>query len=283
MSLSIRELVDIDLKPAEKLLNITFKSDINRLDDLRLYRRMQPDGWFGAFDDGHFVGMVGAVNYDGYAHIGFMVVKPEMQGRGIGRALMEFLLNWLDRQKVQIITLDASKMGYPLYEKLGFVEYSQTIVLERQCNTSTTAVTPPHISLIKHSDIDELVDIDTTIFGANRRKVFLALLETYPTRGLVQRDANGKIAGYLYALENRIGPWIMLQPEKTEELLRAALAMPFDKAISVYLPIENQATVELLKRYGFLQIRINAHMIRGSGETPGQRQKIYSQTSLAVG
>lgn len=282
MSLSIHELADIDLKPAETLLNIAFKSNINRIDDLHLYRRIQPGGWFGAFSDGQLVGTVGAANYDVFAHVGFMVVHPERQGQGIGRTLMEFLLARLDQQGVPIITLNASKMGHPLYEKLGFADCSETITFERQGNPSIS-VNTPQISLITPYDLDELVDIDTAIFGADRRKVFTALLEAYPKRGLLQRNADGKMTGYLFALKNRIGPWVNLQPGKSEELLQAALALPFDDSISVFVPIENQESAALLTRHGFKQIRINPHMKRGSGKLPGQRQKICAQTSQAVG
>lgn len=282
MTLSIRELADGDLEPADRLLNIAFNSSVNRLGDLHLYRRIQPDGWFGAFQDGRLVGTVGAANYDIFAHVGFMVVHPEMQGQGIGRTLMEYLLARLDQHGVQIITLDASKMGHPLYEKLGFADCSKTIVFEHQGKPSQT-VTASHVSPITLQDMDELVEIDTAIFGANRRKVFAALLETYPTRGLLQRDADGKITGYLFAVKNRIGPWVTLQPDTTEELLQSALALPFDGSISVFVPIENQEAAELLKCYGFRQIRINPHMKKGSDELPGKRQKICAQTSQAVG
>jgi hypothetical protein len=36
-------------------------------------------------------------------------------------------------------------------------------------------------------------------------------------------------------------------------------------------------------RFGFKQVRTNTHMGRGLGEPPGQRQKIYAQTSLSLG
>ena len=53
------------------------------------------------------------------ASLGMVIVSPEQQGRGIGRKLMELLLEELgDRTTL----LHATPAGKPLYEKLGFRE-----------------------------------------------------------------------------------------------------------------------------------------------------------------
>src|SRR5439155_19059347 len=47
------------------------------------------------------------------------------RGRGIGKALVHHALDFLDRQGVQSVRLDATPLGQPLYEKLGFMpEYT---------------------------------------------------------------------------------------------------------------------------------------------------------------
>jgi hypothetical protein len=45
----------------------------------------------------------------------------------------------------------------------------------------------------------------------------------------------------------------------------------------------NQEAIELLQYYDFEQVRATRHMGKGQGEPPGQRKKIYAQTSLAIG
>lgn len=282
MTISIRDLADADLEIADVMLKLAFRSSISRLHDLWLYRQIQPDGWFVALRDEHLVGTVGATNYGAFAHVGMMAVHPDVQRQGIGFALMQFILARLEQQQVPKVMLDASEIGRPLYDKLGFVAYDETFVFQRNSDFAKLVRTP-HLQTITVQELDELVHWDTVAFGANRSKVFKALLGVFPGRAFMQRDEEGRLMGYIFAQENRIGPWVMLQSCSAEELFRAALAVPYEGTVSVAVPAVNREAIELVQRYGFEWVRTNRHMGRGGGRSPGQRQKIYAQTSLAVG
>ena len=282
MTISIRPLGDPDLESADAVLKLAFQSPVSRFGDLCLYRQIQPDGWFAATQSDHLVGMVGAAKYDTFAHVGLMAVHPQTQRQGVGSALMQYLLSGLERQQVPLVTLDASQAGRPLYEKLGFISYDETLVFQRHVNGNRPE-RPAHIQVLTGRELDELVELDTAIFGADRRKVFQVLLKAFPERAFIQRDSNGQLIGYLFAQKNRIGPWVTLQPGFAEALLLAALGLPYEETVSVTVPSVNPDAIELLWRHGFDWLRANRHMGRGKGRLPGNRQKIYSQTSLAVG
>ena len=282
MTISIRDLVDADLEMADAILKLAFRSSISRLYDLWLYRQIQPDGWFVASQGKHLIGTVGATNYGAFAHVGLMAVHPDVQRQGVGFALMQFILARLEQQQVPKVLLDASEIGRPLYDKLGFVAYDETFVFQRNSNFAIRE-RAPHIQTLSVRELDELVQWDTDVFGANRRRVFQVLLDVFPERALMQRDEEGRLMGYVFAQKNRIGPWVMLQSCNAEELLRAALVLPYEETISVTVPAVNREAIELLQRYGFERVRTNRHMGRGVSGPPGQRQKIYAQTSLAVG
>jgi hypothetical protein len=282
MSISIRLLEEADLAAADAVLKLAFQSTTSRLHDLRLYRQIQADGWIAAFQAGKLVGTAGAANYGAFAHVGLMAVHPDAQRQGIGQALMQFLLADLERQRVPLVILDASAAGRPLYEKLGFVPYDGTLVFQRQGFFLIQSQNAPVHSLSVR-DLDELVQSDTGVFGADRRRVLQVLLEAYPGRAFLQRDAGGRISGYLFAQSNRIGPWVMRQSHAAEALLQAALSLPFEEPPSLNIPAGNREALELVQRYGFVQVRANLHMGRGAQAPPGRRQDIYSQTSLAVG
>ena len=68
-----------------------------------------------------------------------------------------------------------------------------------------------------------------------------------------------------------------------DDAVQAALALPYEGTVSVMVPSVNGEAMELLQHYGFEQVRTNRHMGKGIDSPPGQRQKIYAQTSLAVG
>jgi hypothetical protein len=135
---------------------------------------------------------------------------------------------------------------------------------------------------VRPSDLAELVEMDAEIFGADREKIFSALLETYPERSFLLRNALGKITGYLFIQKHRVGPWVMLEPNGAETLLLAALSTCEVGFVSVLVPELNQRALALLQRYGFVVSRINRHMVRGRGAV-GDRNKIFGQTSLSLG
>lgn len=282
MSLSIRSLSQDDLENADAILQSAFQSSDSRLIDLHLYRKIQPDGWFLALQNGTPVGIVGATNYATFAHVGMMAVHPHAQRQGVGLALMQHLLAWLDRQHVPCVLLDASAAGQPLYEKLGFVAYDQVYVLQRRSGLSFHDYTP-QVGPVSIRDLDELIACDTGIFGADRGRVLHALLTTFPERAFMLRDEEGQITGYIFAQQNRIGPWGVQRSQDAEVLLQAALSLPYAGTVSVVAPEENRAAVELLSRYGFETVRVNRHMGRGASVPPRQRSRIYGQTSLALG
>ncbi len=178
--------------------------------------------------------------------------------------------------------LDASEAGRPLYDKLGFVAYDETYVFQRH-SSATGQARPPHVQAISVRDLDELVRGDAPVFGANRRKAFQALLDIFPERAFLLRDERGRLEGFLFAQKNRIGPWVMLQPRHAEVLLQSALALSYEESVSVVVPAVNREALKLLQHYEFERVRTNRHMGRGAGAPPGQREKIYAQTSLAVG
>jgi len=282
MSLSIRSLSQDDLENADAILQSAFQSSDSRLIDLHLYRKIQPDGWFLALQNGTPVGIVGTTNYATFAHVGMMAVHPHAQRQGVGLALMQHLLAWLDRQHVLCVLLDASTAGQPLYEKLGFVAYDPVYVLQRRSGLSFHDYTP-QVGPVSIRDLDELIACDTGIFGADRGRVLHALLTTFPERAFMLRDEEGQITGYIFAQQNRIGPWVVQRSQDAEVLLQAALSLPYAGTVSVVAPEENRAAVVLLSRYGFETVRVNRHMGRGASVPPRQRSRIYGQTSLALG
>jgi GNAT superfamily N-acetyltransferase len=282
MNITIRRLTDADDEQANDLLNLAFQSSTNRLNDLRLYRHLQSGGWFTACLDGRLVGTVGAVCYGTVAHVGFMTVHPDMQGQGIGRRLMEYLLAWLDSQKIPLVTLDASKKGFPLYQKLGFLDIDETATFERQIEPNKSFL-PAGIQPVTLSDLDDLVEMDKPIFGADRRKVFQTLLELFPARGFLQHGVDGRINGFIFSVMNRIGPWVMTEPAGAEALLHAAMTLEYENPVVVCTPSVNQGAVDLLIANGFERLRAGRHMAKGDGEIPGERTKVFAQTSMGAG
>jgi predicted N-acetyltransferase YhbS len=282
MSVSIRLLLDSDIESAEKILSSSFQRSHGWRADLLLYRKLQPDGYILAELDGTPVGMVGATIYSTFAYVGLMAVRPDSQRRGIGLALMQHLLHWLDQQQIPLVLLDASPTGQPLYEQLGFMPYGKVEIFQRPGGGMACSC-PPRVKPISAPDLNLITGPDIKAFGADRSRVLRLLLEDYPGRAFLSPGGSGQISGYLFAQENRIGPWVMPDGADAEELLQAALSLQFPGPVTVAVPGENKGAATLLQRYGFESSRVNRHMGRGPGAPTGQREKVFGQTSLSLG
>jgi predicted N-acetyltransferase YhbS len=282
LSILLRPIQFDDLEVACRILASAFQRPGGWLNDLRFTLEAQPNGYFLACESGEPVGMVGAIIYSTFSYVGLMAVHPEKQRQGIGLALMQHLLAWLDQKQVPLVLLDASPAGQPLYERLGFVPYDTAEIFQRVDGPQIFS-RPKRLRPISAYDLELLTAIDTNAFGADRSRILRALLEAYPDRAFLLPDDVGQITGYLFARENRIGPWVCYKEEDAEVLLQAALSLPFTAPVSVAVPGENLHARVLLQRYGFELVRINRHMGRGCGAPAGQRGKIYGQTSLSLG
>lgn len=106
-------------------LALSTAANWNQLEaDWRRVVTLEPHGCFVASLDGRDVGTVSAVVFDSVAWIGLMLVDPSVRRRGVGRAIMEHALAWLEQRQVATVRLDATPLGQPLYEQLGFtVDY----------------------------------------------------------------------------------------------------------------------------------------------------------------
>lgn len=104
--------------------------------------------------------------------IGLVLVAPDRQGRGIGRALMNALIA---DSGSRALMLNATAEGLPLYEKLGFVSAG----LVRQHQGRLSVLPPaPEVPLRRAVPADHaaLCALDAAVFGADRSAVIRSLL-----------------------------------------------------------------------------------------------------------
>ncbi len=79
--------------------------------------------------------MVGYVSFDPATfEIDSVYVAPEAAGAGIGRAMMEHILNVAREHRIENVWLDASRNAVPFYERLGFVTMEE--VVRKPCGVS---------------------------------------------------------------------------------------------------------------------------------------------------
>ncbi|MBC8746569.1 GNAT superfamily N-acetyltransferase [Paraburkholderia sp. WC7.3d] len=124
--------------------------------------------------------------------LGLVIVSPDEQGRGIGRKLMELVLEELGNR---VTFLHATVAGKPLYEKLGFVACGG-LTQHQGTLGSVAAVAPPpgeHLRAATPADTPRLIELASRASGLDRSATIPSLLEF--AQGVVLERA-GEVLGF---------------------------------------------------------------------------------------
>ena len=184
--------------------------------------------------DGALAGAVVLTRYGAdLASVGMMLIAARYGRRGLGRALMEHLL--AEAGDVTV-TLFATDLGKPLYDKLGFRTIRRSAAFTgpfraepaEPAETTETAPTDPRRARRDHkpaatrtadnskmrtrpaaaADMASIIDVDKAAFGADRSRL-LRRLPAFAGQFLVLETGRG-VAGFAAAWQNHtstvIGP-----------------------------------------------------------------------------
>ena len=200
------------------------------------------------------------------ASLGMVIVSPARQGLGIGRKLMEMVLEELGGR---ITFLHATAAGQPLYEKLGF-RAAGTINQHQGA-----AFQPPLVSLpagerlrpLGSSDTARLVELASQASGLDRAEVLPALLDNADGIAL---DRDGELVGFaLFRRFGRgfaIGPVVALPSEdssRAKALISHWLALNAGVFVRVDTPGDSGLT-DWLEQLGLPRVDTVVRMVRNA-------------------
>ncbi len=281
MNLEIRSLTEEDLHTADTIFNTAFGRARSRVSEMPFLQALQPDGRFIARADGNPVGLVGMIDYGRMAYIGALAVLPEYQSRGIGRALMEHIIAYVQSRGPRVMLLEATPAGARIYLKLGFVTDGTTLVYRLQGEDPSESW-PEGASPMRPAEVPEIAAFDAPIFGDDRTRVIEAYLRVLPQRAFVVRNER-QVSGYLFAQARRLGPWAARRAADAETLLRAAMTLSFEQPPAVVIPERNQSGTRLLEAFGFTLERSMLHMRLGGDAPLGKRALLYALATPGIG
>ena len=158
---------------------------------------------------------------DDLARLGMIIVDPTEQGRGLGRIVVDGLLDALAPRSAMLLATEA---GTPLYRKLGFIPIGSTI--QHQGIYTGAPVEDPRLQQATEAHLNRITTLDASAFGLGRMETLSALLGA--GRGVVL-EQDGTVVGY--AFERRFGRGSVVGPivassEADAIVLLRALARP---------------------------------------------------------
>ncbi len=231
--------------------------------DWRRFMELEPEGCFVGELDGRSVGTTTTCVFHETAWIAMVLVEVDARGNGVGTALLKHSIEHLESRQVRTIRLDATSLGRPIYEKLGFVpDYGlarfEGTAPEGRENATVVTAAPEMFA--------EIIEFDKRMTGRERVKMLGRLFEEFPQATRIVRRA-GEIEGFITMRPGtnavQIGP-CTATPEAGPALLRDALNRCARKPVFIDIPLDNAEAVELAESNGLTVQRSFTRMSRGS-------------------
>ena len=234
--------------------------------DWRRFLAMQPVGCLVAELDGVAVGTTVVTAFESVAWISMVLVEQSIRGRGIGKALMNHALELAAELGCTSVRLDATPLGQPLYESLGFVpQYELTRYAGIAGSTSAVAISPK-VPTAKPEDVAAILMIDHSATGTRRDKFLLRLFAEQPDAVRVA-EVDGQILGFLTIRTGsdaiQIGPCIAETSVAGRALLTDALSRYAGSRVYWDLPSSHSAAIALSQSAGLTPQRQLTRMCRG--------------------
>lgn len=271
-SIEIRRLDRNDLSFADSLRALAGWNQT--MGDWERFIDLEPGGCFLAEWNGQPCGTATTLIYTSeLAWIGMVLVHPDYRRRGIGRALLEYCIEYLHSAAVACIKLDATPLGREVYLRMGFQdEWSLTRW------TGTMPRVPPHLACkqfkpLVHSDVRLLADVDTRAFGVHREKLLSSLLQE-STRGILGQESFPPTTSYgMLRRGSRkfyLGPVVADSPTTGQALCTELLSGAKESEVYWDIPDENEPAKDLAEQLGFHPERALRRMFLGTNFRPGE-------------
>lgn len=262
------------------------EADIHRMLDYA------PHGCFGADLPAapDWPGGLGAIAM-GFPHgielgwVAMVLTHPALRGQGLGRALTERAVAYLRDIGTHWIKLDASHLGRPIYERMGFqVEH----VMERRLRAAAPPPDPLHPALPAIDEHAALpLPLDAAAFGTDRSRLLRMLRAIDGARTICAEGDRGYALLRTSRRGLQLGPMVAADAPAAEALLRWAIAAAGQAALQWDLIRENQAAHSLAEAYGFPVDRILHRMVLAGIPHPppfrGNPDLVYSIAGFDFG
>lgn len=226
--------------------------------DWQRFLDLQPDGCFVAECGGTAVGTTTTCIFGSVAWIAMVLVAESSRGRGVGTALLEHALRFLDERGITTVRLDARPMAQPIYERLGFVEQY------RIAHYEGTLPISPEVARIEGATADfweKLMDLDEQITRTDRRCLLRRLFSEHP-----QSVRFIRLGGYWTARPGRkairLGPCIGTA-SAGPALLADAWHRHAGQFVAIDVPLVNEVASQWIEAHGLTVQHTLMRMCRG--------------------
>lgn len=217
----------------------------------------------------------------GCATVGLVVVPDAMQGRGLGRTLMNTVMAQTGERNLQLV---ATVAGKRLYEQCGFTTRSTIYQVQGELTKKPEFTDNIDVTEVDAGSLSAVIELDNQAFQADRS----ALLKALMARGrCVIAKQNGKALGYAFIRESgrgeTIGP-VVASDSGVAKALAAALLQQAKAFVRFDLTEHASDLKGWLTDLGLQQVDEVSLMVKGEWlAQQASDSQVYSLASQAFG
>jgi GNAT superfamily N-acetyltransferase len=230
--------------------------------DWRRCLALEPAGCFVAAWNGTPAGTTTTCIFGSVAWVAMVLVETSLRGRGVGKTLMEHALAFLDGAGVRSVRLDATALGQPLYDQLGFVTQ---FPLTRYEGSLPAAEPTQDVETARPDQFAELLRLDRAVTGTDRRRYLEYIFGDDPSAIRVVNQ-HSRVVGFSIARRGsraiQLGV-LLTQPDAGPRLFADACHHHRGRHVYVDIPAENAAAADLVRALGLTPQRQLMRMGRG--------------------
>ncbi len=243
---------------------------------------------FVASDGGRVIGVACGVCFGRTGWLGNVAVEDDARGQGLGRVLSQTAVDVLREAGAQTVLLTATKLGQPIYERLGFTDEGVSYgIWERD---AATEYARDRSATARPAGIDDVLGQDIAATGEDRRSYLVpfadrARVPAGPGRASTGRASTGRAstaqAGYWIGLPWGGGPIVAASPASARPLIVEMIqASPGSR---LAFPEVNAHGAALAVSLGFHLARSVRRMRLGPPVAGYKPRTIYNVYSLGIG
>ena len=226
------------------------------------------------------VGVGSGISYGALGFVGNMIVDDAYRRRGVGSAILQAVLDFLEERGASRQELYATPAGRPLYARHGFepIGPSTMVRVPRGVVPVSDAL---ELADAGPAALADLVAYDAPRFGGDRRRVLAPMLSDLE-RPMVVARREEEIVGYGWIRPDveRVSPLLADNPEIAAALVGAAFErMPSAEWLALNLPPGNRGGATRLAELGAELEPWDGRMGRGP-QVPRRDETVYG---IAVG
>jgi len=212
----------------------------------------------------HIIGLGCLICYQDSAWLAHIIVSENYRGQGIGKLIVNALIDTAQRKGIRAIHLIATDLGLPVYSKLGFQASCNYLFYDRPQQYTAQPISE-RLMPATQKHYAQILAMDAEIAGDKRE-----LLIRQHFNHCVVYEADNMVQGYfLPTLGN--GPLYA----KTEASAEALMELKYSSAAMAVLPEVNTVGLAWLEARGFTRKVYTATRMTLSTATIWQPQHIF--------